>query len=267
MTAEPAGVPEPDTAADQVGTNRILTIPNVMPLVRLACIPLFLYLLFGRDNRAGAAWLLGGLGATDWIDGDVARHFNQVTRLGQLLDAFVSVAKAPQGVAGFQLAYSVEDYGIVFRPRRVEQQFVSRTFRVNPNLFKQGLEGVSFSGNPFQGNVNGQPNGAVTPPGNSGISYVTTVTNLNSIQQQARAFFAAAGVDFPTNNVAVGGAVPNNFGRPEPGQPTQKAFFLNDRTGVLYVRATVDELNMIENSLHTLNAGSAQPNGSGPPKE
>jgi tetratricopeptide (TPR) repeat protein len=188
-------------------------------------------------------------------------------RLGQLLDAFVSVAKAPQGVAGFQLAYSVEDYGIVFRPRRVEQQFVSRTFRVNPNLFKQGLEGVSFSGNPFQGNVNGQPNGAVTPPGNSGISYVTTVTNINTIQQRARAFFIAAGVDFPTNNVAVGGAVPNNFGRPEPGQPTQKAFFLNDRTGVLYVRATVDELNMIENSLHTLNAGSAQPNGSGPPEE
>ncbi|MCU1397466.1 MAG: pgsA [Acidimicrobiales bacterium] len=67
-------------------TDRILTIPNVMSLIRLCCIPLFLYLLFGRDNRAGAAWLLGGLGATDWIDGYIARRFNQVSELGKVLD-------------------------------------------------------------------------------------------------------------------------------------------------------------------------------------
>ncbi len=71
---------------DEGDTSRILTIPNVMSLVRLLCIPLFLYLLFGRDNRAGAAWLLGGLGATDWIDGYVARHYNQVSNLGKVLD-------------------------------------------------------------------------------------------------------------------------------------------------------------------------------------
>lgn len=57
-----------------------------MSLIRLACIPLFLYLLFGRDNRAGAAFLLGGLGATDWIDGYIARRFNQVSELGKVLD-------------------------------------------------------------------------------------------------------------------------------------------------------------------------------------
>ncbi len=43
-------------------------------------------MLFGRDNRAGAAWILGGLGATDWIDGYVARRFNQVSELGKVLD-------------------------------------------------------------------------------------------------------------------------------------------------------------------------------------
>jgi cardiolipin synthase len=69
-----------------VSTSRILTIPNIMSFVRLACIPLFLYLLFARDNRAGAAWLLGGLGATDWIDGYIARHYNQVSDLGKILD-------------------------------------------------------------------------------------------------------------------------------------------------------------------------------------
>ena len=48
------------------------TVPNVITIVRLSCVPLFLYLLFGRDNRAAAAYLLGALGATDWFDGYVA---------------------------------------------------------------------------------------------------------------------------------------------------------------------------------------------------
>ncbi len=75
-----------EVASDSGVSDRIFTIPNVMSMVRLACIPLFLYLLFGRDNRAGAAWLLGSLGATDWIDGYVARRFNQVSELGKILD-------------------------------------------------------------------------------------------------------------------------------------------------------------------------------------
>ena len=66
--------------------SRVLTIPNVISLVRLACIPVFLWLLFGRDNRAAAAGLLAALGATDWVDGYIARHFNQVSTLGKVLD-------------------------------------------------------------------------------------------------------------------------------------------------------------------------------------
>src|SRR5207237_10617518 len=68
------------------GAHGVLTIPNVISVVRLCCVPLFLYLLFGRDNRAAAAYLLGGLGATDWIDGYVARHFDQVSTVGKVLD-------------------------------------------------------------------------------------------------------------------------------------------------------------------------------------
>lgn len=66
--------------------DRILTVPNVITLLRLACLPLFLYLLFGRDNRAAAGWLLAALGATDWVDGYVARRFGQVSTLGKILD-------------------------------------------------------------------------------------------------------------------------------------------------------------------------------------
>lgn len=66
--------------------DRLLTIPNVISVVRLLCVPLFLWLLFSRHNRLGAAWLLGGLGATDWVDGYIARHFGQVSNLGKILD-------------------------------------------------------------------------------------------------------------------------------------------------------------------------------------
>jgi cardiolipin synthase (CMP-forming) len=71
---------------EATASNRYLTAPNAFTLLRLCCIPLFLYLLFGRDNRAGAAWLLGGLGATDWVDGWLARRFNQTTEFGKMFD-------------------------------------------------------------------------------------------------------------------------------------------------------------------------------------
>lgn len=66
--------------------SRILTVPNAISLVRLACIPLFLWLLFSQDDRASAAWLLGIVGATDWVDGYAARHLHQVSELGKVLD-------------------------------------------------------------------------------------------------------------------------------------------------------------------------------------
>lgn len=68
------------------GEDRIITIPNMISVARLLCVPVFLWLLFGRDDRLTAAWLLAGLGATDWVDGYIARHFDQVSTLGKVLD-------------------------------------------------------------------------------------------------------------------------------------------------------------------------------------
>jgi cardiolipin synthase len=64
------------------------TVPNAISFARLLCVPVYLVLLFGRDNRAAAAWLLGALGMTDWVDGYLARRFDQVSELGKLLDPF-----------------------------------------------------------------------------------------------------------------------------------------------------------------------------------
>ena len=80
-------LPAPAVGAAPVpGEDRILTVPNVITLVRLCCLPLFLYLLFGRENRAAAAALLAVLGATDWVDGYIARRYHQVSTLGKVLD-------------------------------------------------------------------------------------------------------------------------------------------------------------------------------------
>ena len=69
--------------------DQILTWPNLFTLVRLLCIPVFVWLLFSRENRAAAAWLLGGLGATDWVDGWLARRFDQASDFGAIFDPTV----------------------------------------------------------------------------------------------------------------------------------------------------------------------------------
>lgn len=68
------------------GEDRILTVPNVLSIIRLSCIPLFLWLLFGREDRYQAGLLLAALGITDFADGWIARHFNQTSKLGKVLD-------------------------------------------------------------------------------------------------------------------------------------------------------------------------------------
>ncbi|HEX4529888.1 MAG TPA: CDP-alcohol phosphatidyltransferase family protein [Acidimicrobiia bacterium] len=67
------------------GGSRIVTVPNVISLARLACAPLFVWLLVDDDLLAAAA-LLAVLGASDWVDGWIARHFDQGSDLGKVLD-------------------------------------------------------------------------------------------------------------------------------------------------------------------------------------
>jgi len=76
----------PDSTPAPADESRILTLPNLITLIRLSCLPLFLWLLFGVEDRAAAAWLLAALGATDWVDGYLARHMHQVSEVGKVLD-------------------------------------------------------------------------------------------------------------------------------------------------------------------------------------
>ncbi len=70
-------------------TDRILTIPNGISAVRLAGVPVFLWLVLGPRTATADYWAVGLLivaGLSDWLDGKIARALNQASRLGQLLD-------------------------------------------------------------------------------------------------------------------------------------------------------------------------------------
>lgn len=66
--------------------DRLLTLPNVISLSRLLFVPLFVWLVVSAEEYAQAAVLLAVLGATDWVDGQVARRTGQVSELGKILD-------------------------------------------------------------------------------------------------------------------------------------------------------------------------------------
>jgi cardiolipin synthase len=66
--------------------HQILTVPNLLSLVRLACAPLFVWLVLGADADLAAFVLLAVLGGSDWVDGWIARRFDQGSELGKVLD-------------------------------------------------------------------------------------------------------------------------------------------------------------------------------------
>lgn len=82
--SEPSAPPAGEQGARR--TDRALTVPNVISLTRLALLPVFVWLLFGQEDRVAAAVLLGVIGSTDFVDGWIARRFDQVSELGKVLD-------------------------------------------------------------------------------------------------------------------------------------------------------------------------------------
>jgi cardiolipin synthase len=74
------------SSTESAPSDRILTIPNVLSLLRLIGVPVFLWLVLVPQADVAAFILLVVAGATDWFDGYLARRLNQQSRLGVLLD-------------------------------------------------------------------------------------------------------------------------------------------------------------------------------------
>ena len=203
-------------------------------------------------------------------------------RLAEVLDVLTKVSDQP-------IKYTIEDYAVFFSPKTPEPaQLYSKTFQVDPNTFIQGLESVSSTiladigsgttGNGGGGGGNsggqngGQGSGSVEMPqvslasgghratgaaggqqvGNGGqnggggllgphtdrgLAFVTTTHSTIELHQMVRLYFTAAGV--------------NLLGQ-------GKSVFFNDRSGTLLVRATLQDLEIIETAINALNKAPTQ---------
>jgi cardiolipin synthase (CMP-forming) len=92
----------PDAATpvvpDDAALARIVTWPNAVTVLRLSLLPVYVWLLFTTSHEFAAGFLLGSLGATDWVDGFLARRLGQVTTLGKVLDPIADRALMFTGV-------------------------------------------------------------------------------------------------------------------------------------------------------------------------
>ncbi len=199
-------------------------------------------------------------------------------RLADVLDAIVTVAEQP-------IKYSIEEYAVVFSLRGYEPvPLYTRTYKVDPNTFWQGLEavgGFAFGdisvGNSSgggssggggggrgggQGGQGGSSSSAISVPrvnvggevstgggsgggqqrggqqSGTGLRFITSTNSMEEVQSAVRQFFITMGVDLT---------------------PPKTCFF-NDRSGVLWARATLQELDIIESAVQVLNIAPPQVN-------
>ncbi|MGB6181026.1 MAG: CDP-alcohol phosphatidyltransferase family protein [Rhodococcus sp. (in: high G+C Gram-positive bacteria)] len=89
---------------DPVARDRIMTVPNALSLLRLIGVPVFLWLLLVEQAYGWALLLLLVSGATDWLDGKLARLLDQQSALGALLDPFVDRLYVVTTLIGFAIA-------------------------------------------------------------------------------------------------------------------------------------------------------------------
>ena len=66
-------------------SDRVWTPPNVLSMLRLVGVPIFLWLILSHHD-GWAVVVLTLSGVSDYFDGKIARKYDMVTRVGQLLD-------------------------------------------------------------------------------------------------------------------------------------------------------------------------------------
>ena len=151
----------------------------------------------------------------------------------EMLNAITNVT-ADVGKHG--LAYAVEDYAVVFRQRVIEPpQMFTRILKIDTETFVKGLEKqMGMAVDQVELTPDETPKASATDQATEGGANLRTF----KVQKLARAFFAKEGVDIrPTMTT---------------NAPTTQIFF-NDRTGVLMVRASLNDLSIIGNNITNKN--------------
>lgn len=75
-----------DAQGEAPAASRILTVPNALSVLRLALLPVFLWLVLGPEADLAAFGVLVLIGLSDYLDGYLARLLNQTSKLGAVLD-------------------------------------------------------------------------------------------------------------------------------------------------------------------------------------
>ena len=109
------------------GGGAILTLPNLISVVRLALIPL-LWWWMATDHVAAAGWLLGVIGSTDWIDGYLARRLNQVSEVGKFLDPLADRLAVAAAVVGGLVFDIIAAFGSAKIPDRINVFMLNQDF-------------------------------------------------------------------------------------------------------------------------------------------
>ncbi len=84
-----------------IASSRVLTVPNVLSLIRILLIPAFVALILNHDTSTAGLLLFCVVVATDWVDGWVARRTGQVSELGKVLDPVADRLAIAAGLIAF----------------------------------------------------------------------------------------------------------------------------------------------------------------------
>jgi hypothetical protein len=197
-------------------------------------------------------------------------------RLADLLDAIVEVADHP-------IKYSIRDYAIVFSAKGPESpQLYSRHFRVDPNTFYQGLQSVgavnfgsissSGSGGSGGGSSGGGGGGSGNTASGAGVAVVDAAPGLSSARSSGGNGGGGGGgggggstgggglryVTLTNGTSDISIAAKDFFNTLGVNLDPPKSIFFNDRLGELFVRATEQDLDTIENAIEVLDEVSPQ---------
>ena len=86
-----------------------LTIPNLLSLIRILLVPVFAVLFLNENIENNYVWaiiVLAFSGFTDFLDGKIARKFNQISALGKLLDPIADKLSQMTIAVVFYLTFS-----------------------------------------------------------------------------------------------------------------------------------------------------------------
>ena len=92
-----------ETGGEEEVLDKVITIPNIVTLIRLLLLPLYLWLLFATPYTTAALVVFAIAASTDWVDGQIARRTHQVSKIGKLFDPLVDRLLIAVGVISIYL--------------------------------------------------------------------------------------------------------------------------------------------------------------------